>query len=138
MQPGDIVSRRKGVFMHHGILLEDSSVLHITPFKGRHRSTMGEFSKNKKVYASNHRQEVRDRTLANLDLNDCDPYNPFTNNCEHLVTRATKNEATSPQLRGWIAGIACAAIGLAFTRHPAVAMAGFALGKKLGSRARLM
>lgn len=135
--PGDVVSRRKGVFMHRGIVLEDGSVLHNTPVKGRHVSTLAEFSKNKTVYPANHRPEIRDRTLSNA-MNDVhDRYNPFNNNCEHTVTRATKNEALSPQLRGWVVGAVFAAIGFAVTRHPAIAIAGFALGKKLGSKGEL-
>lgn len=123
--------------MHRGIVLEDGRVLHNTPIKGCHTSTLEEFSKNKSVYPSNHRAEVRDRTLSNLSNDDHHRYNPFNNNCEHTVTRATKNEAGSPQLRGWVMGAAFAAVGLLVTRHPAVAIAGFALGKKLGSRGSL-
>ncbi|MCY4096580.1 MAG: lecithin retinol acyltransferase family protein [Gammaproteobacteria bacterium] len=136
-QPGDVVSRRKGVFMHRGIVLEDGYVLHNTPLKGQHTSTLEEFSKNKSVYPANHRPEVRDRTLSNVLDYEHRRYNPFNNNCEHTVTRATKNEARSPQLRGWIVGAAFAAIGFAVTRHPAIAIAGFALGKKLGSKGEL-
>ena len=132
-QPGDVVSRRKGVFMHRGIVLDDGRILHNTPLRGRHTSSFDEFSKNKRVYAANHRPEVRDRTLSNARHDERYRYNPFSNNCEHTVTRATTNEARSPQLRGWVAGVALAAIGFAVTRHPAIAVAGFALGKKLGS-----
>ena len=137
IHPGDVVSRRKGIFMHRGIMLEDGRVLHNTPFKGRHASSIDEFSKDKTVYASRHGSDIRDRTLVNLENDERDRYNPFTNNCEHTVTRATKNEASSPQLRGWVMGAAFAAVGFAITRHPGVAIAGFALGKRLGSRGEL-
>ncbi len=123
--------------MHRGIVLEDGKVLHNTPLRGRHTSTLVEFSKNKTVYPSNLRAEARDRTLSNALNDEHHRYNPFINNCEHTVTRATKNEARSPQLRGWVVGAAFAAIGFAVTRHPAVAIAGFALGKKLGSKGEL-
>ena len=35
-QPGDIVSRRKGLVMHKGIVTRDGRILHNTPFKGEH------------------------------------------------------------------------------------------------------
>lgn len=123
--------------MHRGIVLEDGKVLHNTPLHGRHTSTLAEFSKNKTIYPANHRPDIRDRTLSNITYDEHDRYNPFRNNCEHTVTRATKNDAQSPQLRGWVIGAAFAAIGFAVTRHPAVAFAGFALGKKLGSKGEL-
>ena len=123
--------------MHRGIVLEDGNILHNTPLKGCHTSTLAEFSKNKTVYPANHRAEVRDLTLSNAKNDENDRYNPFKNNCEHTVTRATTNEARSPQLRGWLVGAAFAAIGFAVTRHPAFAIAGFALGKKLGSSGKL-
>ena len=119
--------------MHRGIVLEDGTVLHTTPLRGCHTSSLDEFSKNKTIYPSNLRTEVRDRALANAMNDDRASYNPFTNNCEHLVTRATNGKSESPQLRGWVIGAAFAAIGFAVTRHPGVAVAGFALGKKLGS-----
>lgn len=137
-QPGDIVSRRKGIFLHRGIVLEDGTVLHNTPWQGEHISSMDNFSRGKTIYPSHLRPETRDRTLRHATEEEHYSYNPFTNNCEHTVTRATKSEASSPQLRGWVAGIACAAIGFALTRHPGVAIAGFALGKKLGSRGELV
>ena len=137
-QPGDVVSRRKGIFMHRGIVLEDGSVLHNTPMRGRHTSSLEEFGKNKPIYPENLRAEVRWRTLQNVSVDERNRYNPFTNNCEHLVTRAMKGEGESPQLRGWLVGAAFAAVGFVVTRHPAVAVAGFALGKKLGSRGSLL
>lgn len=123
--------------MHRGIVLEDGNVLHNTPLQGRHISTLIEFSKNKTVYPANHRAEIRDRTLSNLTNDEHQRYNPFKNNCEHTVTKATQDEANSPQLRGWVVGVAFAAVGLLVTRHPAVAIAGFVLGKKLASRGKL-
>lgn len=123
--------------MHRGIVLEDGNVLHNTPMQGRHISTLVEFSKNKTVYPANHRAEIRDRTLSNLTNDEHQRYNPFNNNCEHTVTKATQDEANSPQLRGWVVGVAFATVGLLVTRHPAVAIAGFVLGKKLGSRGKL-
>ena len=133
-QPGDIVSRRKGIFMHRGIVLEDGSILHNTPIRGLHESSLDAFSKGKATYPSRHSPELREVTLSRARQDDRRRYNPFTNNCEHTVTRATGSKANSPQLRGYILGGVFAVAGFALTRHPAVAVAGFALGKKLGSR----
>ena len=134
IEPGDVVSRRKGIFMHRGILLEDGEVLHNTPLRGLHKTSLDEFSKDKRLYPARHAVDVRERTLENVDSVERRRYNPFVNNCEHVVTRAIRGEASSPQLRGWLLGVAFATAGLLLTRHPAIALAGFTLGKKLGSR----
>ena len=89
-QPGDVVSRRKGVFMHRGIVLEDGYVLHNTPLKGQHTSTLEEFSKNKSVYPAHHRPEVRDRTLSNVLDYEHRRYNPFNNNCDTRLLELRK------------------------------------------------
>lgn len=123
--------------MHRGIVLEDGTILHNTPLRGIHESSLSDFSKGKAVYPSRHTAALRDATLVRARTESSRRYNPFTNNCEHLVTRATSAKATSPQLRGYVVGAAFAIAGFALTRHPAVAVAGFALGKKLGSRGSL-
>ena len=122
--------------MHRGIALDDGRVLHNTPFKGQHVSTFEDFSKGKRVYESRHSSELRRKTLERIDQ-EHQRYNPFTNNCEHMVTRATKGSATSPQLKGILVGGALALAGIVLTRHPAVAIAGFALGKRLASKGSL-
>lgn len=135
-KPGDVVSRRKGLVMHRGIVLDDGSVLHNTPLRGQHVSSLSEFSKGRRVYEAQHGAELRMSTLNKVDSSER-RYNPFTNNCEHTVTRATDGKARSPQLRGLLLGGALAVAGFALTRHPAVAIAGFAFGKRLGSKGSL-
>ena len=135
-QPGDVLSRRKGLVMHRGIVLEDGSVLHNTPMKGQHISSLDEFRKGRRLYASNHSSELRTSTLDRVE-DQHRGYNPFTNNCEHMVTRATNGKSSSPQLRGIVVGGAIALAAFALTRHPALAVAGFALGKKLASKGSL-
>ena len=134
--PGDIISRRKGPVMHHGVVLQNGHVLHNTPFRGVHVSSPEDFSKNKAVKTSRMSRHQRESTLARLTE---EPpyqrrYNPFTNNCEHTVTRATHGHANSPQLKGLVVGLVVGAVGLALTRSPAVAVGGFLLGKKLATR----
>ena len=133
-RPGDVVSRRKGLVMHRGIVLEDGQVFHNTPFQGEHVSSMSEFRKNKRMFvhemdSSEHLDSLHIRR-AGLDRN----YNLFTNNCEHTISRATTGRGRSPQLVSFLISGGVAAATLALTRSPGLAIAGFALTRKLTSR----
>ena len=132
-RPGDIVARRKGVVMHHGVVLPDGNILHNTPLRGEHVSTAGEFRAGRRLYVTS----ARSGDLAGR-LHAAAPgkrrYNLFTNNCEHTVSRVTHGAAESPQLRSWVAGVGFAAVTFALTRHPGVTMAGYALGRRIGRR----
>ena len=139
--PGDIVSRRKGPVMHRGIVLDDDRVLHNTPFKGEHVSTFESFCRGKPARVRHLDADGRDSALWYASARRERAYNPFTNNCEHTVTRAAGGAARSPQL-ALIAGVGAAAAALALTRHLGVAVAAFALGRSLvgrreGGRGRL-
>ena len=132
--PGDVVSRRKGVFMHHGIMLGEGKVLHNTPIQGQHVSSLAEFSKGKRVRPRNLSSEHRRKVLAHVQTGNeaqDQSYSLFSNNCEHLVTRSTGGRARSPQLGGWVAGAGVAAAVLALTRHPGWALTGFYAGKTI-------
>ncbi len=128
--PGDVVSRRKGPVMHRGVVLGDGRVLHNTPGRGEHVSSMREFSAGEKVRVQRRSLAERERALARAERWRHRPYHLLRNNCEHTVHRTTSGAARSPQLRGWIAGVGLAAVALAVTRHPGIAAAGFALGQK--------
>lgn len=129
--PGDIVSRRKGFVMHKGVALGDGRVLHNTPMRGEHITTEEEFRAGKRVYVTRQERDARERALAHADRDPGGRYNLLTNNCEHTVHRAASGEARSPQLKSWVLGLAIGGAALAITRHPGVAAAGFALGRKL-------
>lgn len=134
---GDIVSRRKGLVMHHGIVLEDGRVLHNTPLQGEHVSSFGEFSRGNRVHGRNLSLEQRRSILSKVDSkeeNGHQRYNLFTNNCEHLVTGATSHKPRSPQLGGWLVGAGVAAAVLALTRHPGWAITSFYTGKAIYKR----
>lgn len=133
-RPGDIVSRRKGLVMHRGIALGDGRVLHNTPFKGEHVCSEDEFRAGKRLYVNN--LEGFDRRRALLRARDPRRrgYNLFTNNCEHTVSRATHGRAESPQLRSWVVGSSLAVAAFAVTRHPVVAAAAYAFGRKLAGK----
>lgn len=135
--PGDIVSRRKGPVMHRGIMLDDDRVLHNTPFKGEHVSTLEDFCRGKRVRVRHLAAAQRDRALRYAQAQRERAYNPFTNNCEHTVTRAAGGAPRSPQL-ALIAGAGAAAAAFALTRHAGVAVAAFALGRHWVARRKAM
>ena len=134
--PGDIVSRRKGLVMHHGVALSDGRILHNTPFKGEHICSEEEFRDGKRMYVSSVERGMRTRALgrAHLHAEEGRGYNLLTNNCEHTVSRATTGESRSPQLQSWLIGGGLAAATFALTRHPGAAAAAYAVGRKFSSR----
>jgi len=132
--PGDIVSRRKGMVMHKGVVTRDGRILHNTPFKGEHVSSEAEFSAGRRLHVQHLLPGERQRALLRSEGHGARSYNLFSNNCEHTVTRATTGRAHSPQLRSWVAGIGIATLAFALTRHPAVAAAGYALGRRIARR----
>lgn len=133
--PGDIVLRRKGPVMHQGIALGDDRVLHNTPRRGEHISSMEDFRRGKTVRARRLDQTQRARALRHAGHaaeGNARRYNLFRNNCEHTVTRATTGEATSRQLLAVGAGLLVGAAVLVAVRHPVVAAGiGYALCRKL-------
>ncbi|MFT7651210.1 MAG: hypothetical protein ACI9ON_002568 [Limisphaerales bacterium] len=133
-RPGDIVSRRKGFVMHRGVALGDGRVLHNTPFKGEHICSEAEFRDGKRLYVNSLEREDRHRALSRASAARRRGYNLLTNNCEHTVTRATQGRAESPQLRSWVVGSGFAVAAFAVTRHPVVAAAAYAFGRKLAGR----
>lgn len=130
---GDIVARRKGVVLHKGLVIGDDQVLHNTPWRGEHLSSLQDFARGKRVH-----REATGQSVGADALLPQRPYHLLRNNCEHTVYRAAAGQAHSPQLRAWGVGAALAVVALAVTRHPALAAAGFALGRRLvgGSQRR--
>lgn len=134
--PGDVVSRRKGVVMHKGVVLRDGSILHNTPFRGEHVCSEEEFRAGKRLRATRLEGYERRRVLHHAENGDRRRYNLLTNNCEHTVTRAATGSAHSPQLTSWVAGVGLGAVAFALTRHPAITVAGYALGYRLVKKLR--
>lgn len=133
--PGDTVSRRKGLVKHHGVALGDGRVLHNIPGRGEHISSEAEFSLGRKVSVVKRSRSERERAMSSAaNWHAPRSYSLFTNNCEHTVNRASTGQAKSPQLRGWVAGVGLAGAALVLTRHPGLAAAGFALGKRWGKK----
>lgn len=132
--PGDVVSRRKGFVMHKGLVMRDGSILHNTPFRGEHVCSEAEFRAGQRLYVSHSELDERRRTLNRVNASERRGYNLFTNNCEHTVNRATTGRSHSPQLKLWAAGLGVGAVVFALTRHPAAAVAGYALGRSLAKK----
>ncbi|MCP5178280.1 MAG: hypothetical protein H6993_11910 [Pseudomonadales bacterium] len=135
-RPGDIVSRRKGLVMHKGLVLEDGRVLHNSPFHGESVVTMTEFRAGQRVYVQHQETAARARALRAARELEPRGYDLFRNNCEHTVHRLSHGRAESPQLKTWLVSMGLAGVAFALTRHPAVAAAGLALGRKLTARGR--
>jgi len=125
--PGDVVARRKGLVMHHGVVLADGRILHNTPRRGEHVSSLAEFRSGRRIHRVG-------STGARGTYSEGRRYNLFTNNCEHTVSRYTRGRPGSDQLRNWVVGVSLAAVSLALTRHPTVGAAAYALGRGLASR----
>ncbi len=132
--PGDVLSRRKGLVMHRGIALGDGRVLHNTPFRGEHIATVAEFAAGRRVYVERAARDRRARALAHAEYGTRAGYNLLTNNCEHTVSRASTGAATSPQLRGLLAGAVAGAVVFGVTRHPAATAVAFAAVRRWASR----
>ena len=124
--PGDVLSRRKGLLMHRGIALGDGRVLHNTPWRGEHIASEAEFRAGHRLSVTRLDRAARERALAHAERATGRGYNLFSNNCEHTVTRAVDGRARSPQLLQWLGGVAAGGALFALTRHPGIAMAGFA------------
>ena len=132
--PGDILMRRKGPVMHKGIALGDGRVFHNTPLAGEHVASEQEFLQGRRLRVERLTRLERLRTLAAARSAEHREYNLLRNNCEHTVSRARTGSAESPQLESWALGLGAGALALIATRSPALAVAGYALGRTIGAR----
>ena len=128
--PGDIVSRRKGLVRHVGIVVGHDQILHNTPLMGEHGSDANGFSKGKPVRVDYGipRSEAERCARAHLE-SGARGYNPLTNNCEHTVNRIASGYAHSPQLPMFAAAIGTGVLALVASRSPGLARAA-RLGKR--------
>ena len=121
--------------MHQGIALDDGQVLHNTPRRGEHVSSMEDFRRGKALHARRLDETRRARALHHAHeaaRGKAQRYHLFRNNCEHTVTRATTGKAESPQLMAVAAGLVVGAVTLVAIRHPLAAVAvGYAVCRKL-------
>jgi len=120
--------------MHKGVVLSDGSILHNSPFRGEHVVSESEFRAGRKLHVDRTECPRKRRFAAATLPDEGRGYNLLTNNCEHTVTRAIGGASESPQLKSWVAGLGVATVAFALTRHPGVAVAGYALGRRLARR----
>ncbi len=100
---GTIIARTKaGVAEHIGVITAHNLVLHNTPARGEHESTVAEFAAGqpntikgrvRDVIAFINRVWRRRQNLRAYDL--------VSNNCEHTISDLTADGPSSPQLRAW-------------------------------------
>ncbi len=131
IQRGALVYRRKGPVMHVGISLGDGRVLHNTPRRGEHISTLEEFACGKPIRISPVSTEAEAR-LEHLDMEAFErSYNLITNNCEHTASRAARGQASSPQLEKVAVGasLAVAAMSLLIFRKSLPGLGAFVISR---------
>ena len=111
-EQGDILIRAKGLFDHMGVFLGNGMVLHNTPDKGVHISSVEVFANGKKLRAHKIPARQRHYVLQNAHriLRSPQEYSLFFNNCDHTVTSAVEGKAYSNQLLIW--GIVALSIGV--------------------------
>lgn len=101
IEPGDVLSRPKGLCTHRAVYLGEEMVLQNTPGRGEHKSSMAEFAKGKRVNVFRIPEWARASVLRNARkvLRAPRTYSLLTNNCEHTVTRVLVGKGFSDQLR---------------------------------------
>lgn len=134
-RPGDIVSRPKGAVTHVGLMLDGGRVLHNTPERGEHVSTLAEFGRGRPLRVERLERSERLRLLARASRG-ARGYHLLHHNCEHTLYRAREGRPRSPQLLSAALGVAGAVAGTLLLRHWGATLAGWEIGRRLGRRGR--
>lgn len=100
-QPGDKLSRSKGLFTHTGIYIGFGRVFHSTDEQGPHVSTLAEFSDGQIVTIHPANDANRPAVLARVqdELRQKRDYDLLFNNCQHVASRAAAGQASSEDLQ---------------------------------------
>lgn len=123
---GEVIWRPKGLVRHRGVVVGDGWVLHNTPGRGEHVSTLAEFAAGRTVRRERTPPAPDPVALARARVERSGRrYHLLYNNCEHTVSRVTEGRSRSPQLLGWVAGVVAGAVALVVTRRPGLAVTGF-------------
>jgi hypothetical protein len=121
LRPGDVVSRPKGPVTHVGVVVDGGGVLHNTPGRGEHVSSVAAFAAGRPLRVERHAESDRHRLAAAASGHG-------------LVSRVRDGRADSPQVSVWALGVVGAVAGTLLTRHWAGTVAGWELGRRLGGR----
>lgn len=106
---GDLLMRAKWLnFVNHtGVAISPNRVLHNTPEKGEHVSTLEEFSQGKQVEVQRTGADpLAVSQRAQKVLANPQKYDPISRNCEHTANEVAQGRAKSPQAIFWIFGVA--------------------------------
>ena len=105
IRPGDILKRDKGLHEHVGVAWFDGRVLHNSPRRGEHLSSLDEFAAGRVIRVQPTPARYRDRVRANggAVLQAPRDYNLLRNNCEHTAHYVVHGRSKSPQLLAWTA-----------------------------------
>lgn len=105
---GDLLYRSKNAVEHAGAYFGDGSVIHNSPDGNVQTCSIEQFSDGKliKVKSSelSSTQESEFLQRAKRALTRTHTYNPFTFNCEHLVSEILNGVRSSPQIKGSVIG----------------------------------
>lgn len=103
IRPGDILARDKGLHEHLGVAWFDGQVLHNSPVRGEHLSSLAEFAAGHEIRVQPTSACDRGRALANgaAVLRAPRRYHVLRNNCEHTAHYVVQGRARSPQLVRW-------------------------------------
>jgi hypothetical protein len=109
--PGDILSRRKGLFTHKGVFLGKGKVFHILPGGSAEVCTWEQFAAGKRVRVRELSDALRVRVLTAVtrELESGRRYHPLRNNCQHLVNRLYRGVSYSEELLASLLFVAGAA-----------------------------
>jgi len=102
---GDLVMRPKllGIIQHIGVIVGLNSVLHNTPEKGEHLSSLQEFAGGETVWGTRVGAEpVSVLSRVQKILTSPRAYDALNRNCEHTASEVTTGKATSSTVT-WIA-----------------------------------
>lgn len=100
---GDVLSRLKFPFVHKGVYLGNDIVIHNTPERGEHISSLSDFAECQLLSVTPIQEANRHFALreAAATLAAPRPYDAIANNCEHTVTRIIEGREYSRQLQ-WV------------------------------------
>lgn len=98
--PGDVVACDKGVLKHVGVVISENRVLHNTPERGEHISSLFDFCQGRPYEIRRTPAHLCQVVLHNASIIAISPrqYDVIVNNCEHTATRALGLEPQSQQL----------------------------------------
>lgn len=90
-------------YRHNGVSVGDDRVLHNHPIRGEEIVSLARFASGKQIVQRTGGviDQIRFRARVQAILANPKPYNLFSNNCEHTVSKVLIGVPSSPQLAGY-------------------------------------